>query len=369
MKICCAHLNNDYTGSTIVLARTIEAMLDSGHNVVLIASDSVGALTELPTSKMFLKYSRTKSKLLTLLNYCSFQIQLWKRLSDINLSKNDLIYINTLLPFAAALYGKIHSIKVVFHLHELGVGSNLLYRFLGFVNKITSSFNIYVSSQHRLLFGSTSTSCNQLIIPNPCRFNNDNLTVSKVALLAQQRCLSIKNIVFISSHRYYKGWKTFFALASLFTSDPAFCFTYICNEDDAIVCQILQKSDLLPPNLKVVGRTQDLSHYYADAFVVLNLSIPKFCVETFGLTLIEAMSFGVPVIAPAYGGPSEIINDHTSGILLHDPEDLELISQAIYALSSSLESYVKFSLAAYDRSKDFSLETFSSSIQSLLQEL
>jgi glycosyltransferase involved in cell wall biosynthesis len=368
MKICCAHLNNDYTGSTIILARTIEAMLECGHSVVLIASDSIGALTELPNSKVFIKYSRRKSKLFTLINYFSFQIQLWKRLSAINLSKNDIIYINTLLPFAAALYGKMRSIKVVFHLHELGVGSNWLYRFLVFINKITSTLNIFVSSQHRLLFGLTRTSCNQLIIPNPSRFNNSHFSESKVTFLAKQRYFSKRNIVFISSHRYYKGWKTFFTLASLFAMDPAFCFTYICNEADETVCKILQ-SESLPPNLKVVGRAKDLSDYYANAFVVLNLSIPQFWVETFGLTLIEAMSFGVPVIAPAYGGPSEIINDHTSGILLHDPEDLELISQAIYVLSSSLESYVRFSLAAHDRSKQFSLETFSSRIQSLLQSL
>jgi len=368
MKIVCTHLNNDYTGSTLVLARTIEAMLDSGYNVVLITTNSIGALTNLSTTKVILKYTRSNSKLLTLVSYLSFQMQLWQRLSALNLSKSDIVFINTLLPFAAAIYGKLCSAKVVFHLHELGVGSNWLYNFLVFINKTTSSLNIYVSSQHKLLFGIANPSCNQLIIPNPCRFNAKPLHKTKVVLLARKRYLSKRNVLFIASHRFYKGWRTFIALASMFTEDHSFRFTYICNEDEETVSHFIH-GELLPRNLKVVARSERLSDFYADAFVVLNLSIPEFCIETFGLTLIEAMSFGVPVIAPAYGGPSEIINDYTSGILLHDPEDLELISKAIYSLSSSQDSYIEFSLAAHERSKTFSLETFSCKMQSLLRTL
>jgi len=38
--------------------------------------------------------------------------------------------------------------------------------------------------------------------------------------------------------------------------------------------------------------------------------------EAFGLTIIEAMSSGLPVFATAYGGPSEIIEDGKSGFIL-----------------------------------------------------
>jgi glycosyltransferase involved in cell wall biosynthesis len=40
--------------------------------------------------------------------------------------------------------------------------------------------------------------------------------------------------------------------------------------------------------------------------------------EPFGLTLVEAMALGTPVVAVATGGPAEIIEDRTSGMLVAD---------------------------------------------------
>lgn len=59
--------------------------------------------------------------------------------------------------------------------------------------------------------------------------------------------------------------------------------------------------------------TGELYRYIADmkgAFVQPALF------EAFGLTIIEAMSSGLPVFATAYGGPSEIIEDGVSGYII-----------------------------------------------------
>ena len=61
--------------------------------------------------------------------------------------------------------------------------------------------------------------------------------------------------------------------------------------DFDVTTSIFQKVDLVinPP---------DLARYYFASSVVLNLSQPKYWIESFGLTLIEAFSFAKPVIAP-----------------------------------------------------------------------
>ena len=46
---------------------------------------------------------------------------------------------------------------------------------------------------------------------------------------------------------------------------------------------------------------------------MLNLSNPFLCVETFGMTILEAMAYGVPSIAPNIGGPIELIEDGYNG--------------------------------------------------------
>ncbi|KAH7417770.1 glycosyltransferase family 4 protein [Cadophora sp. MPI-SDFR-AT-0126] len=63
---------------------------------------------------------------------------------------------------------------------------------------------------------------------------------------------------------------------------------------------------------------EDLARAYAVGDLFLHCSIT----ETFGLVVLESMASGVPVIARDEGGPSEIVEDETSGYLV-PPDDLE----------------------------------------------
>lgn len=65
-------------------------------------------------------------------------------------------------------------------------------------------------------------------------------------------------------------------------------------------------------------------------------------VEPFGLTLIEASSCGVPIVATDDGGPRDIIHNCKSGILV-DPKDTKAISSAIKRIVADHDLWRQFS--------------------------
>ncbi len=73
------------------------------------------------------------------------------------------------------------------------------------------------------------------------------------------------------------------------------------------------------------GFEADLDDVYSKLDVLVNASIRP---EPFGRTLIEAMTYGKPVIAPAEGGPLEIFEDGLSGFHFQ-PRDAGSLADAI----------------------------------------
>jgi glycosyltransferase involved in cell wall biosynthesis len=47
--------------------------------------------------------------------------------------------------------------------------------------------------------------------------------------------------------------------------------------------------------------------------LVVNLSHPEGWIETFGLTLLEAMACGIPVVSPTVGGCVEVVENDRGG--------------------------------------------------------
>jgi glycosyltransferase involved in cell wall biosynthesis len=79
---------------------------------------------------------------------------------------------------------------------------------------------------------------------------------------------------------------------------------------------ITDRVTFLPP-------ARDTMHFYGAADAYLGPSLE----DAFGLPVLEAMACGLPVIASTKAGVSELIEDRSNGLLLHDPEDvIELVT-------------------------------------------
>ncbi len=121
-------------------------------------------------------------------------------------------------------------------------------------------------------------------------------------------------------------------------------------------------------NVTVHPRTSDPTIYYACSDLVLNLSRVDQWIETFGLTLAEAMSFGIPVIAPSVGGPTELISHGVEGYCI-DSRDGAALRDAVLALADDPENYAAKSRAALARARDFSFDAYVVALRDALDTL
>lgn len=119
-------------------------------------------------------------------------------------------------------------------------------------------------------------------------------------------------------------------------------------------------------NLSILSRQNDVASLYNKASLVLNLSdIHKF-IETFGLTALEAMSAGLPVVVPTVGGIAEMVEDGINGYKI-DVQDLEKIETHIKLLLSERNRYQQMASNAQKYSQSYSEESMISEIAEILK--
>ena len=111
---------------------------------------------------------------------------------------------------------------------------------------------------------------------------------------------------------------------------------------------------------------QNLHPHYINMSLLLNLSLVDQWVETFGLTIIEAMAYGIPVIVPPVGGPVEIVTNNKEGYLISS-KNIDEIAEKIIFLSKNHDTLLRLSKNALKRSKYFSEKKFQEGILRVLK--
>lgn len=358
------HLFNDRSGSPRVLASVIEVLSDPERDLLCVANGD-GILESSPIPRRHYRYRRRNNRTLTLVEYIISQLALFILLLRVtrNRPSNEPIYVNTAYPFAAALFGKWFGREVIYHLHEISITPSLLRRFLWAVVKLTAT-EVRLVSEHQ-------KRCTNLDHKNVRVIHN--AVARKLGEKANETCHQGGNaggqggvepfrVLMLSTMRDYKGVPEFFELAKQFESNDQYTFELVANDDRDSVTRYLSTMMPLPSNVVISERSDDLAPMYERASVVLNLSRHNEWVETFGLTILEAMSFSVPVIAPPVGGPVEILGSELKDFLVHG-YDLDGLVGLIERLREDQQLYYRVSQLCRSRALDFEWSRFVTAIQ------
>ena len=99
--------------------------------------------------------------------------------------------------------------------------------------------------------------------------------------------------------------------------------------------------------------------------IVLNLSRPDQWGQAAGMTLLETMTFGVPVIAPPVGPPTELMDDGREGFLI-DSRNGDALAERVLQLTDDEPLCLRLSAAARNRASRFSPAAFAQALREVL---
>lgn len=356
-RIVAFHLLNDYSGSPNILRQLIESWVAAGWDTHLYTSFyRDGFLTDIKGVKFHKGWYRFKSNpLLRLLYFMASQIWLCIKMFR-KVKKTDIVYINTILPFGAAILGKIKGAHVIYHIHESTMNPPVLKWFLLWMVRRTASevINVsrFVEASHRISK-----------VPNHLVYNglNDRF-LSEVIRKPISR--TPHNVLMVCSLKAYKGIFEFLQLAE---DHPTLHFRLVMNATMEEIHAFLIGYEPRE-NMSIFSAQTDLHPFYYWADVVVNLSRPDVWIETFGLTIVEGMAYGLPSIVPPVGGILEVVEAGQTGLAV-DSRNRELLNNALQSILHSTEQYQKMAQCAKERVKMFTSERMKQQLIGVLERV
>ena len=358
MKVFAFHLLNDYSGSPKVLSQLVKGWDENSLDVEICTSfQNDGFLSRVPLwiTRRNVWYRFYENRILRLWALTMSQLLLMLRFFFL-VKKEDVIYVNTVLPFGAALLGKLKGCRVIYHIHETTMKPVILKKFLFGIVKVTANDVVYVSKY--LANQEPVQGCKSHTLYNaiPDEFVEKSQHTPRDKTMPQ-------NVLMVCSLKVYKGVFEFIKVAKQLKQ---YRFRLVINAPLKDIEKFFKGVEL-PENLELFPTQRNVIPHYIWADLIMNLSHPESWVETFGLTIIEGMAFGIPAIVPPVGGITEIVDDGFNGFHVN-PHETDKLEKAVQQLFLNSKKYAQFSENAGIKLEAFREKAFVESSLRILKD-
>ena len=176
-----------------------------------------------------------------------------------------------------------------------------------------------------------------------------------------------KNILFVGRINYkHKGLNHLLLIFQKIINNPLYKdIILLIVGDGPDVNKLIRDIDRLKinDNVKFVGKTNDVYQYYSNSILTIQTSN----YEGFGMTIIEAMSCGIPTISFHNYGPDEIIINGKNGYLINKYNYNDFCDKIIKILQNE-HLWNKMSTESINIAKRYNVVNFVNKIEKILSK-
>ena len=196
---------------------------------------------------------------------------------------------------------------------------------------------------------------NVIAIPNPLPF-------SSLIVSSQES----KRVIAVGRYCHEKGYDNLFrAWAKVQNTCPDWQLVVFGDGDRTVYEQMIDALSLDRNRCILKGRTSDIQTEYVNS----SLAVCSSRFEGFGLSIVEAMSCGLPVVSfDCPWGPRSIISDKEDGILV-DNGNVNLLAEFLIMLMQDDNTRKNMSAKAVKNVRRFSIEHIAKQWKELFEEI
>lgn len=351
------HLLNDFSGSPRILNDKIRVYRELGESCFVITNSPDGFISLEEGAHQLVSYAKHRNRIIW-----AFKLLAWYPRAALAilavLRRGDTLHCNTLLTAPLLAAGRLRRAQCVSHVMETRIKPPL------FKALLRSSVRMFAD---RVVYLSRYVAAEEAFPGTRIKVTTTYPAVDRAIFSAGLAHRSAPGPVepgfrvgLICSLVWYKGVREFVSLARA-VSDESMSFILVLNGTRDALARMLN-GEALPANLEVHTNVRDVSALLARMHVLLSLTNRTGWVETFGLTLVEAMAFGKPVIAPNVGAPVEFVVPGENGYLV-DESDLSSVLVVLRRLAGDPQLYSRLSSGASRAAAAFSPEAFREAVK------
>lgn len=342
----------------MVFRQSLETLTEKGLDVHLITNrtgDTPGFLSGIPGVQYhYINYLERGNKWRVFFSFLLAQMVIFRKVWGL-LEPEAKVYINTLLPFGAAWAGRLKKTPITYHIHETAIAFPTLRSFLLNTARRTATQVVFGSRYLQAKFSFPKAEKHIVHSCLPQSF------VQEAVLHANHG--SRKTVLMIAPLEKESGLPELLELANQMSSTK---FELVIDASQKEIDAYFHNY-FIPDNLMVYGTQLNLHPFYQRAAVVLNLSNTEHYQDTFDFNILQAMSYGRPVIVPLAGGANELVAHGWNGYRISG-NYIDKVRKHVEQLLSNKPLYADMSCAAQLVAFQFKPEFFKQQVEDLFAD-